>query len=301
MYLKCGYACINQTLKKSFRSFRLQSILDGDWGKIDEIICYNFKLLETIIKWNIDNNFHLFRMSSNIIPFLSDSRMMKYIQSTDMYNRLNLVDTINSIRDLVTSSRMRLTLHLIEYAHINSNSIYTMYDGYAELIQQYKLLKMLGGSTIIFHGGGLYGCNPVSQLERLHSRLYDIRNLVDLSMLAIENDDRTYTSNYVKDFAKSLGIGWCFDFHHYRCNPSYNIMETLMDYNPVKYHISTGVTSIYDRRHAYDIELLDCLKFLGLLMKCGIKDVDMMFESKGKELSVLNIMKPIGGGYWTLK
>lgn len=301
MYLRCGYACINQTLKKSFKSFRLQSILDGDWYKIDKIICYNFELLETIIKWNISNNFKLFRMSSNIIPFLSDTRMMNYIRTSDMYNRLNLVDRINSINNLVESTNTRLTLHLIEYAHINSNSVYTMYDGYAELIEQYKLLRMLGGDTIVFHGGGLYGGNPTTQLDRLHERLYSIRNLVDLNCLVIENDDRTYTSNYVKDFAKSLGIGWCFDFHHYRCNPSYNILETIMDYNPTKYHISTGVTSIYDRRHAYNVELLDCLKFVGLLLKCNISNVDMMFESKGKELSVMNIMKPIGGGYWTFK
>ncbi len=300
LYLKCGYACINTTIPSRFRTFRKAAIEDKEYSKIDEIVVDNFRTLLMVLRWNIQNNIYMFRISSSLIPFLNSIPMLDYIEQTDMYNRLGLDKLFSEIKNLVTTNNVELSLHLIEYTQINSDNEYTMLCSYTELLKQCELLHKLGGKNIVMHAGGLYNRNPEYMLDRLGYRLQKISDEVDLKNICIENDDKTYTASQVKDFAKKFNLGWCFDYHHYMCNKDNNIKDTLMDYNPSKYHLSTGRKGRTDRTHADYIDMNDLLDFLTLLISCDIKYVNVIFEAKMKEQSILQLLKPTVNGYWKI-
>ena len=55
--VRVGYACLNLSLKDSFRNYRLATVEKKDEEKITEVIWHNIRLLREIIDYNIKNNF----------------------------------------------------------------------------------------------------------------------------------------------------------------------------------------------------------------------------------------------------
>ena len=74
--MKLGYACINMTLQAAGgittnRSMRQKTFNERGLSYVSELALQNVKDLETIVKWNEEMGIKLFRMSSELFPWMT--------------------------------------------------------------------------------------------------------------------------------------------------------------------------------------------------------------------------------------
>ena len=70
--IKLGYACINIDVG-GFKSYKLADLTPYNKNKIKGVICHNLKTTVRNIKWNIENDVQLSRLTSELIPLESHS------------------------------------------------------------------------------------------------------------------------------------------------------------------------------------------------------------------------------------
>lgn len=71
MQIRLGYVAISKTLDKitSSSTITLTNFKkNNDYNKINEIIISNLEALIEILIYNVKNNIHFYRMTSNLIP-----------------------------------------------------------------------------------------------------------------------------------------------------------------------------------------------------------------------------------------
>jgi len=288
--MRLGYACINESLKGKFRTCRIQTFRTEGEEKIKELTLHNFQLTLDIVKWNIEHDIFFYRLSSDLVPFGSHDEM-KWEWWEDSDVRM-ITDEIKGLQE---KYNLRLSMHPGQYSVLNSPKEQVVSNCIKDLEYHVKILKLIGGSDMILHTGGEYG-----NKEEAKKRFIENYNLLSDDIryyLRLENDDKIYTVRDVFDIHEKCGIPVCFDIHHHMCNSFEgdlkqeltNVWKTWegIEWIP-KVHISTGKTSKTDRSHHDYISEEDFDALIKLIDK---QDVDIMFESKKKDLSVLPFIK----------
>ncbi|MGL6173028.1 MAG: UV DNA damage repair endonuclease UvsE [Cellulosilyticaceae bacterium] len=299
---RLGYACINMSLKNRFRTFRLKTVEERDISKIKEVIYHNIKLLGDIIHYNINNNIYVYRISSDIIPFGSHPAMIKILEEEGIMDVPQVAANLKFIADKRVEYNMRLSMHPSQFTLLTSPKEEITERAILDINYQTQFLKKIGGSNLILHIGGAYG-DKDQALARFEDHVMKYKNMIDTTILTIENDDKTYTSKEVITTCKKLGLKWVYDFHHERCNPSENneIFQMLKVYPPDKYHLSSGVNGVIKPPHAEFITREDYEALIHQLQQAGIAEADIMLEAKQKNLAIFEIFEPCTNGYWQLK
>lgn len=300
--IRPGYACINLSLKKRYRTFRLKTVEEGDIEKIREVIEHNIALFAEIIHFNIKNNIYVYRVTSDIIPFASKISMQRILKEHRMLASSKILNELDRIKGYQKKYNLRLSMHPSQFTVLTSNKEDVIKNSMEEIRWQTELMKQVGGQNIIIHVGGAYG-DKEQALKRFKESINQYKNEIDFSLLTIENDDKVYSSKEVVSLCRELNLKWVYDFHHERCNPSKNIeiRKLLRGYPPDKYHLSSGMDGIYKPPHADFVTREDYLEFLKQIKSAGIGEGDVMFEAKQKNLAIPFILKPIEEGYWILK
>lgn len=300
--VRIGYACINLALDKKYRTFRLKTIQDNDINKIKEVIHHNIILYGDIIHYNIKNNIYVYRLTSDVIPFASHIDMQKILDKYEILQSPKIINELDRIKKLQAKYNLRLSMHPSQFTVLTSPKREVIKNSIEEIKWQTNFMKQVGGKNIIIHVGGAYG-DKNTALKRFKETLEEYKDEIDLSFLTVENDDKTYTSQEVVELCKGLGLKWVYDFHHERCNPSegIDIIRLLKSYPPDKYHLSSGINGVYKPPHADYIDRKDYEALLEQVNNAQIKEIDVMFEAKQKNLAITNIVQPIGNGYWVLK
>ncbi len=294
--IRPGYACINNTIKENFRNFRLATVEKKDETKIIEVISHNIKVLNKIIKYNVENNIYVYRVSSDIVPFCTHPYIV------DLYNNIltdrRVADDIEEIKLLNNKYNLRLSIHPGQFNVLASPRKEVVERSIEEIVKETELIKLLGGKDVILHIGGSYG-----DKESAIKRFKDNIKYIDTSCLILENDDKVYSAEEIYELCKEEKLNWVFDYHHHKCKPSdnYSIENILKSYPPLKYHISTGADGSIDRSHAPYVSRKDFKDLENLLIKCGISEADIMFEAKKKNEAITEILTPLKNGYWKLK
>ena len=78
MKIRLGYVALSKTIDvTSSHSFNYSSFIKSneDYQKLDQVIELNLNSLDQIINYNIKNNIHFYRISSNLIPLASMSKV----------------------------------------------------------------------------------------------------------------------------------------------------------------------------------------------------------------------------------
>lgn len=300
--VRVGYACINLSINKKYRTFRLKTVQDKDIKKIQEVIHHNIILFGDIVHYNIKNNIFVYRLTSDVIPFASNPDLQKIVQGNGILKEPKVINELKRIKDMQEKYNLRLSMHPSQFTVLTSSKEQVIKNSIAEIVWQTELMKQVGGKNIIIHVGGAYG-DKVKAIERFKDTFNQYRSQLDVSLLTIENDDKTYNAKDVVSLCKELGLKWVYDFHHERCNPSpeVNIVELLRDYPADKYHLSSGIKGAYKPPHADYISKEDYSDLLTLIAQAGIEEADIMFEAKRKNLAISEILKPVENGYWILK
>lgn len=299
--IRLGYACINLSLKKKFRTFRLKTLEERDIPKIKEIIHHNISLLGDIIQYNVKHNILVYRISSDIIPFGSHPLMTSLLKEEGILEEEKVQREFEYIRKQQEAYGMRLSMHPSQFTLLTSPKEDVTERAILDIQYQTHFIKNLGGSNVIIHVGGAYG-NKEKAILRFRDRISKYKEDIDMNILTIENDDKTYTSQEVVEICTDLGLKWVYDFHHERCNPSNEkAIDLLRRYPPDKYHLSSGINGVYKPPHAGFIEPDDYVFFIKQLAAAGIEQADVMLEAKQKNLAIFEICKPLANGYWELK
>ncbi|AIY06182.1 putative UV damage endonuclease [Planococcus sp. PAMC 21323] len=281
--MKLGYACMNTELKTVFKTLRVATAEAEGTDKIKELTLKNLKTTLDVVHWNLEHAIYFYRASSSIVP-LSTHPINDWIWWEDP----DVLAITEEIKAFVEKHNMRISVHPGQYTVINSPKPEVVLKSIEDLEYHDKLIQLLGGTDIILHTGGAYGDKDTAK-----QRFADVYLELSPSIrqrLRLENDDKTYTIRDVLDVHRLCNVPICFDIHHHNCNNDgesidyAEILKTWEGYGKPKVHISTGKEGFTDLRHHNLVSETDFQELLLLLN--GI-DVDIMFEAKLKEQSVL--------------
>ena len=295
--MNLGYACINMTLGgqkpkiTTNRSMIKKTFIDKGIDYAGELSLLNSRDLCEIVKWNVENGINFFRISSDIFPWASEYN----IEDLPQYQRIKTV--LSSCGNYARENGVRLTSHPGPFNVLVSPREHVVQNTITDLTNHGKVFDLLGldrtpYNKINIHCNGVYG-DKQSALDRFCKNFELLPESVQ-TRLTVENDDKA-TMYSVKDLMyihERIGIPIVFDYHHHKfCTGDMTEQEAL------ELAISTwpkGITPVvhYSESKALH-ESNDKLKpqahsdYINNLPNTYGNKVDIMVESKAKELSIL--------------
>lgn len=220
--MNLGYACINTILKANDiftnRTMRQKTFEAKGLDYVSDLSLQNVKDLKTHVLWNNEHNIKLFRLSSQIFPW-----MEKY-EFSDLKDYEEIKSLMLEIGEIATKANQRLTMHPGPYhclASPNPKVVERTILGLHKHSEQFNMMgfKPSYYNKINIHIGGAYG-----DKETTLARFCKNFHLLDedtKKRLVIENDDSANEYS-VKDLFegvyKIIGTPITFDYFHHKFN-----------------------------------------------------------------------------------
>ena len=299
-----GYACINMQLaypekygnKNSDRIICNRGMIKKTFLKrgvpyASELSLKNCNDLFEIIKWNKNNNFNFFRISSDMFPWCSEY----HLEDLPDFNKIKRI--LEKIGDFVTRNKMRITFHPGPFNVLTSPNKKVVQNCIYDLSVHGKIFDLMKlprtpYNKINIHIGGAYG-DKVESMNRFCKNFEYLPESVK-KRLTVENDDRDSLYS-VKDLYngvyKVIGIPIVFDYHHHRfCSGNITEKEALNlaistwgFIKPVVHYSESRNIEQKDnsiKPQAHSDYVYDYINTYG-------HSLDIMIEAKHKELAVL--------------
>jgi len=220
--MNLGYACINTALKANGiftnRTMRRKTFDAKGLDYVSELSLQNVKDLETHIHWNNEHNIKLFRLSSQIFPWMEEYNW------ADLKDWNEISDRMLDIGNLATESGQRLTMHPGPFhclASPNPKVVDRTIIGLDKHAEQFDMMgfKPSHYNKINIHVGGAYG-DKESTLDRF-CKNFKLLSDSTKKRLVVENDDSP-TEYSVKDLYegvyKRINTPVTFDYFHHKFN-----------------------------------------------------------------------------------
>lgn len=263
--MKIGYACIPMGVPyKTTRGFILKNFSSE---RFLEALSLNLKDLKNILKYNVENDILMFRISSDIVPF--GSHNINTIKWWDVFK-----DELEDIGKFIIENDIRISMHPGQYTVLNSPSEDVVLKSLAEIEYHCLFLDRLGvdyKNKIILHVGGVYG-DKSSAIERFKSN-FDRLSESAKKRLVIENDDKSFNIEDILNICKHLNIPAVFDNLHHRCNPS-SIKGLSIDLQSISAkENSSASSSIYPENSFCEISEYEDLR-------CILKEVEQTWKDE---------------------
>jgi len=291
--LNVGYACINLTLQAdkitTNRGMIRKTFAERGMAYASELALRNVQDLLKIVDWNLENGFRLFRISSDVFPWLSEYRI------SDLPDFAEIRETLEEIG----SRPIRLTLHPGPFNQLAGQSK-VLDNTIQDLESQSEIFDLMGlapshWNKINIHVGGTYG-DKSATLARFAQNFKRLSENLR-ARLTVENDDRPslYTVTDLVSVYEAVGTPIVFDYFHHSLNPGNQTEEEAFltayntwDVRPV-FHYSDSRKDYEDptaRREAHADWIYSPVNTYG-------KEVDIVFESKMKELAILQLRRMV--------
>ena len=299
--MNLGYACINMTLSEkkpkvtTNRSMIKRTFLEKGTDYAAELSLLNCRDLVEILRWNVENDIKFFRLSSNIFPWASEYQ----IEDLPTYQKIKTI--LSGCGNYARQNGVRLTSHPGPFNVLVSPNEKVIQNTLIDLTNHGKVFDMLGlekspYNKINIHCNGVYG-DKQSAMDRFCKNFELLPESVQ-TRLTVENDDKAsmYSVKDLMYIHKRIGIPIVFDYHHHKfCTGNISEQEAL------ELAISTwpeGITPVvhYSESKALH-ESNEKLKpqahsdYINNLPNTYGNKVDIMVESKAKELAILPHMK----------
>ena len=294
---RMGYACINMQLSNqkpkiyTGRSMIKRTFLSKGIDYASQLGLDNCKDLLEIIKWNNENGFNFFRITSNLFPWSSEYELK------DMPDYEEICSILSNVGEYVKENDMRITCHPGPFNVLTSPHEHVVDNCIVDLSIHGEVFDMMGLSRTPFnkiniHIGGAYG-DKTSAMKRFCTNFHRLPDSVK-TRLTVENDDKA-TMYSVQDLYDGvytkIGIPIVFDYHHHRfCDGGLSekealelAMSTWGNIIPVVHYSESRSIEQEDpkiRPQAHSDYVLDYIDTYG-------NRVDIMVEAKAKELAVL--------------
>ena len=294
--MRIGYACINMTLgEKNITTNRgmIRKTFDSKGLKyVSELSLQNVRDLIEVIKWNEKNGINLYRMSSDMFPWSSEYNF------NDLPDITKIKNLLSGLGNLVKQYNHRLSFHPGPFNVLASPSESVVKKTISELNKHSEIMDMIGlpvspFSKINIHVGGAYG-NKQDAMKRWVDN-FQLLGENTKKRLTVENDDKPnmFTVKNLLYIHEHTKIPIVFDYHHHNChNDGISTEDALKlavatwpsDITPTVHISEPRDEQNFRAHHDYVVNEVNTYGY----------DLDMMFESKAKELSVLEYRKKFG-------
>jgi UV DNA damage endonuclease len=291
--MRIGYACINMTLAEEKiqvnRSMVKKTFLSKGISYASELALKNVNDLEKVIDWNIENQLSLYRMSSDMFPWMSEYELKDLPDYQSIKNRLEIIG------EKVRLHKLRLTYHPGPFNVLASNNESVLQKTIKELSQHGEIMDMIGlprspFAKINIHIGGAYGDKSLA-IQRFIKNFSLLPESVK-TRLTIENDDKAsmYSVNDLMEVHNAIGIPVVFDYlHHKFCTGGLSEQEAMVlaystwpkDILPIVHYSSSK--KIFEDPSATEASHADYV--YEYVNTYGL-DVDIMLEAKAKEKAI---------------
>ena len=296
MLIRLGYVAISKSLDiTSSKTITYTNFIkDPNYNKLHNIINENLNNLKEILKYNIKNNIHFYRLTSKLIP-LATHKNINYDYITPFKEKFNYISK------LINQNKIRIDVHPDQFNVLNSVNNEIVNNTIKSLEYHYNILTALNikDKIIILHiGGNTFGKNKsitrfINNFNKLPSYLK--------KCIAIENDDKIFNIKDCLFISKKLDIPVVLDYHHYICN---NEGEKIEDYikeifntwkkRTPKIHFSSPKSKIKNefRSHHEYINPNDFINFLNKIKKIN-NNFDIMIEAKAKDEALFKLVRQL--------
>ena len=217
-----GYACINTSLQANKittnRTMRRKTFDTKGLDYVSELVLQNVKDLKTYIHWNNEFKIKLFRLSSQIFPWMEE------YEWSDLKDWDEIANLMMEIGKIATESGQRLTMHPGPYhclASPNPKVVERTVIGLNKHAEQFDMMLFEPShyNKINIHVGGAYG-DKKSTLERFYKN-FELLDENTKKRLVIENDDSPNEFSVKELFDgvyQHIGIPITFDYFHHTFN-----------------------------------------------------------------------------------
>ena len=305
--MNIGYACINMQLSYPQKyGGQEKGVLPITTGRsmirrtfdskgivyASEKTLSNCSDLEKIVKWNINNGYKFFRVTSNLAPWKSEYRWDEMPDIEQIRKHLWSAGTMANTHNLRLSSHPGpFNVLTSPHPHVVENCVKDLTD-HGDVFDMMNLSRT-PYNKINIHIGGAYG-DKESAMKRFCEN-FDLLPDSVKSRLTVENDDRASMYS-VKDLYegvyKKIGIPIVFDYHHHQfCTGDLSEKEALemalstwpKDIVPVVHYSESRREEQLDesiREQAHSDYIYNKINTYG-------NKFDIMVEAKAKELAVI--------------
>lgn len=302
--MRIGYACINMTLAAESqiqvnRSMIRKTFLSNGVAYASELALKNVTDFEKVCDWNIRNNILLYRMSSNMFPWMSEYEL------DELPDYQQIKDTLQRIGAKAKAHSLRLTYHPGPFNVLATNRDNVLQNTIKELRQHGEVMDMLllprsPFAKINIHVGGAYGDKDSAILRFIEN--YALLPETVKRRLTVENDDKP-NMYAVKDLIKiyeATGVPVVFDYlHHQFCTGRLTEAEAMLlahntwpeNITPV-FHYSSSKKKFEDPLSSGPAHA----DFIYEKINCYGKNVDLILEAKAKEKATLKYIKDFNIG-----
>lgn len=294
MRIRLGYVSIANALNITASSTYTYSeyLENKNIDKLDRVIVSNLLALESILKYNVKNNIHFYRMTSKLIPLATKEDVcFDYLDKYQEY--------YDNISKIINDNNLRVDTHPDEYCVLNSTSSDIVNSSIEILKYHYNILDKLGikNKVIILHvGSSVFGKD--NSIKRFINNFNKLDDKIKESIV-IENDDKVYNVKDILDLARKLNIRMVLDYHHHLCNKCDDIEEYMEDIlntwvDTPKMHYSSPKSKLkkeYRSHHDY-INPYEFIEFINILKKYD-RDIDIMLEAKMKDDALFRLVRQL--------
>lgn len=291
----CGYTYRSLLLGTSFRNFNQNDLESRNISKINTTILTNLSILNRILEWNVEKGFGLFRVPSNIISHINSNIVQEMIYNGDLFEDSEVKNLLQKIR----KTGIKISLHPNTNLSLSNKDKELREFSLRNLKTQLKLAEILGCTEVVLHINAKGKCKKECLDEFKDVLVYNLSE-TELNRLVLENDENNYNVVDVVTTADELKCGWVLDIHHHILNTVDDklLLDILKTNQPRKIHLSSPAKNPRDREHSFFVNC-SYLKYLeSLLNACSIEQINLMFESKGKDISIIDVMTRKEGFIW---
>lgn len=296
MKVRLGYVALSKALDNVTTSSTITytNYINKNYNtsKLLEITKNNLDSLYEIIKYNVKNNFHFYRLTSKLAPLATHDKVdFDYITP--------LLDEYKKIGKLINDNNIRIDTHPDQYAVLNSMDSKIVKNTVEILEYHYKIMDAIGikDKLIILHVGSS-ACGKKESITRFINNFNKLPDHIK-KCIAVENDDKVYNIKDVLELCHKINVPMVLDYHHFICN---NEKEDINDYlkeiidtwdgKLPKMHFSSPKSKLKKefRSHSDYINKECFIKFINILKKQD-KDIDIMLEAKAKDDAVSRLAR----------
>jgi UV DNA damage endonuclease len=287
---------------------------------LKQLAIQNIKDLLTILIWNEEHGIRFFRISSNVFPHLgNDILLAKWPKNRYLKGDIKFAaPLLEEVGLFAKQHDHRLTFHANPYIQLGAIDATVLRKSLFDLNTHVEIIKMMkqqpGYSVIVIHAGGRYD-SKIETLKRVDKVFSEMSNDMR-NCLTLEDDERIYNPLDLLPLCEKWNIPFTLDvFHnkiskdHVKITPEFlnRVFKTWSVRKvPPKMHLSEQKKDDRFGAHSDYLDVIpDWLLKLDIL---GVPRLDLMIETKMKDLSVLRLLDKYftkterkGRVYWILK
>lgn len=292
--VRLGYCCINLSLADqkitANRGMIKRTFQEKGPLYCGELAHQNVKDILKILEWNLANGIYVYRMSSDIFPWMSEYEIQQ------LPNFSEILPDMQAIGRFALANGMRISMHPGQFDVLPSPTQSVVTKTIKDLDQHCEIMDLMGlpvnvGFPINIHVGGTYG-DKASAAQRFCENFQLLRPNTK-ARLVVENDDKAAqysVADLYQMIYLQIGTPITFDFHHHRFNTGDLTEEAALRLAYTTWHGHTPLThyssckktfedsSVIARSHADHV--YEKINNYGLT-------IDIEVEAKAKDLAVL--------------